>query len=209
MPPASESSVGQQKSENIHLKEARPVSPSRSDLASRIAKDRACSERIVAIALEMPELSPHELATRFTDAEGYFVSEASDFAAVTPAWPRPHSFDSRRSVSDANDPNQSSETSIVLVQEVVTAGNPSVRWHRQGNSTRSPTMTTKTERDQVIHVHWQARMENDFAPDHTPEQTPEPSLRLAIAAEYAAFQLGQINRKLDKLIEAFESAAQK
>ena len=28
-----------------------------------------------------------------------------------------------------------------------------------------------------------------------------PSLRLAIAAEYTAFQLGQINRKLGKLIE--------
>jgi hypothetical protein len=70
-------------------------------------------------------------------------------------------------------------------------------------------MTTKTERDQVIYERWHARMENDFAPDHTPEQTPEPSLRLAIAAEYAAFQLGQINRKLDKFIEAFESAAKK
>ena len=34
-------------------------------------------ERIVMLALEMPELSPRELATRFTDAEAYFVSEAS------------------------------------------------------------------------------------------------------------------------------------
>ena len=29
------------------------------------------------MALELPELSPRELATRFTDAEGYFVSESS------------------------------------------------------------------------------------------------------------------------------------
>jgi transposase-like protein len=29
------------------------------------------------MALELPELSPRELATRFTDTEGYFVSEAS------------------------------------------------------------------------------------------------------------------------------------
>ena len=29
------------------------------------------------MALDVPELSPHELATRFTDAEGYFVSESS------------------------------------------------------------------------------------------------------------------------------------
>jgi hypothetical protein len=30
---------------------------------------------------------------------------------------------------------------------------------------------------------------------------------LAIAAEYAAFQLGQINRKLDKLLELFAASA--
>jgi transposase InsO family protein len=34
-------------------------------------------ERIVTMALELPELSPRELATHFTDTEGYFVSEAS------------------------------------------------------------------------------------------------------------------------------------
>ena len=34
-------------------------------------------ERIVDLALEQPELSPRELAVRFTDTERYFVSEAS------------------------------------------------------------------------------------------------------------------------------------
>jgi hypothetical protein len=34
-------------------------------------------ERIVDLALDAPELSPWELATRFTDKESYFVSEAS------------------------------------------------------------------------------------------------------------------------------------
>src|SRR5262245_39022004 len=34
-------------------------------------------ERIIAMALEVPALSPRELATRFTDVEGYFVSESS------------------------------------------------------------------------------------------------------------------------------------
>ena len=33
-------------------------------------------ERIVDPALDAPELSPRELATRFTDKESYFVSEA-------------------------------------------------------------------------------------------------------------------------------------
>ncbi len=34
-------------------------------------------EQIVTLALDEPELSPRELAVRFTDAERYFVSEAS------------------------------------------------------------------------------------------------------------------------------------
>ena len=34
-------------------------------------------EQIVALALEQPELSPRELAVRFTDERGYFVSEAT------------------------------------------------------------------------------------------------------------------------------------
>ena len=33
--------------------------------------------QIVGLALEEPELSPRELAVRFTDTEKYFVSEAS------------------------------------------------------------------------------------------------------------------------------------
>ena len=34
-------------------------------------------DEIVQLALDEPELSPRELATRFTDTENYFVSEAS------------------------------------------------------------------------------------------------------------------------------------
>jgi putative transposase len=37
----------------------------------------AVRQRIVQLALDQPELSPRELAVRFTDTEGYFVSEAS------------------------------------------------------------------------------------------------------------------------------------
>ncbi len=70
-------------------------------------------------------------------------------------------------------------------------------------------MTTKAERDEAIHERWRARMENDFAPHHTPEQTPDPNVRLAVAAEYAAFQLGQINRKLDTMIEALRASIAK
>jgi transposase InsO family protein len=34
-------------------------------------------DRIIRLALDQPALSPRELAVRFTDTEGYFVSEAS------------------------------------------------------------------------------------------------------------------------------------
>jgi hypothetical protein len=33
--------------------------------------------QIVSLALDAPDLSPRELAVRFTDTERYFVSEAS------------------------------------------------------------------------------------------------------------------------------------
>jgi putative transposase len=53
--------------------EDRPPSPSR--VWNRIPE--AKRDQIVALALEEPELSPRELAVRFTDTEKYFVSEAS------------------------------------------------------------------------------------------------------------------------------------
>ncbi len=34
-------------------------------------------QQIVDLALDEPELSPRELAVKFTDTKGYFVSEAS------------------------------------------------------------------------------------------------------------------------------------
>ena len=53
--------------------EDRPSSPSR--VWNRIPE--AVRDRVVALALEEPELSPRKLAVRFTDTEKYFVSEAS------------------------------------------------------------------------------------------------------------------------------------
>jgi putative transposase len=53
--------------------EDRPSKPDR--VWNRIPDD--VRQRIVAMALDVPELSPRELATRFTDTEGYFVSESS------------------------------------------------------------------------------------------------------------------------------------
>lgn len=53
--------------------EDRPSSPSRN--WNRIPE--AVRDRIVSLALVEPDLSPRELAVRFTDAERYFVSESS------------------------------------------------------------------------------------------------------------------------------------
>ncbi len=44
-------------------------------------------------------------------------------------------------------------------------------------------------------------MERDFDPGHS---SMPFEIRLALAAEYVAYQLGQINRKLDRLLEAAE-----
>lgn len=51
----------------------RPSRPNRT--WNRIADD--IRAQIVALALEAPDLSPREIAMRFTDERSYFVSEAS------------------------------------------------------------------------------------------------------------------------------------
>jgi hypothetical protein len=49
-------------------------------------------------------------------------------------------------------------------------------------------------------------MEKDFDIDYVPGiDQPSPEMRTATAEEYAAYQLGQINRKLDKIIAALGS----
>ena len=49
----------------------------RSPIGSGTAFPTTCASAIVEMALESPSCQPRELATRFTDTEGYFVSEAS------------------------------------------------------------------------------------------------------------------------------------
>jgi putative transposase len=49
--------------------------PQPSRVWDRIPDD--IRQRIVDLTLDLPELSPRELAARFTDTEKYFVSEAS------------------------------------------------------------------------------------------------------------------------------------
>ena len=55
-------------------------------------------------------------------------------------------------------------------------------------------------------ARWQEIMEKDFDIDYVLGiDQPSPEMRTATAEKYAAYQLGQINRKLDKIIAALAS----
>ena len=66
---------------------------------------------------------------------------------------------------------------------------------------------TTVERNRAA-ARWKEMMEKDFDIDYVPgiDQT-SPEMRTAAAQEYAAYQLGQINRKLDKIIAALRSTS--
>jgi hypothetical protein len=64
---------------------------------------------------------------------------------------------------------------------------------------------TAVERNRAT-ARWKEMMEKDFDIDYVPGiNQPSPEMRTARAEEYAAYQLGQINRKLDKIIAALGS----
>jgi hypothetical protein len=56
----------------------------------------------------------------------------------------------------------------------------------------------------VIRTRYEAFFEKDFMPLIRHEQTQGAEERQAYANEYAAFQLGQIDKKLGRLIELLE-----
>lgn len=51
-----------------------------------------------------------------------------------------------------------------------------------------------------------ARMEADFLPEPSPDTLSQVDRRMANAAEYIAFHLGQIDKKLDRLIDLLETS---
>jgi hypothetical protein len=54
-----------------------------------------------------------------------------------------------------------------------------------------------------------ADMEAEFLPDPSPDTLSQVDRRMANAAEYIAYHLGQIDKKLDRLITLLEAAAQR
>jgi hypothetical protein len=51
-----------------------------------------------------------------------------------------------------------------------------------------------------------AVMEADFLPDPSPDTLSQVDRRMANAAEYIAYHLGQIDKKLDRLITLLEAS---
>ena len=64
------------------------------------------------------------------------------------------------------------------------------------------------DRDETKH-RIRAAMEADFLPDPSPDTLSQVDKRMANAAEYVAYHLGQIDKKLDRLITLLEASAQR
>jgi hypothetical protein len=54
-----------------------------------------------------------------------------------------------------------------------------------------------------------ARMEADFLPEPSPDTLSQVDRRMANAAEYMAYHLGQIDKKLDRLIVLLEASQER
>jgi hypothetical protein len=67
-------------------------------------------------------------------------------------------------------------------------------------------MASRSEDKEALAFRRRSSMEQDFDPGYYPSSMPL-DIRLSRAAKYTAYQLGQINRKLDRLIEAAEQIA--
>jgi hypothetical protein len=67
----------------------------------------------------------------------------------------------------------------------------------------SQTRLNDQSRD-AIRDRYRAFLDNSFMPNVRHEQMPGADERLAYAAEFAAFRLGQIDEKLGRLIEIME-----
>ena len=61
--------------------------------------------------------------------------------------------------------------------------------------------------DRDVTDRLKAGMEADFLPDPSPDTLSQIDRRMANAAEYVAYHLGQIDKKLDRLIVLLENAA--
>lgn len=61
----------------------------------------------------------------------------------------------------------------------------------------------------VDKAQTRADMEAEFLPEPSPNTLSQGDRRMANAAEYIAYHLGQIDKKLDRLITLLEASAEK
>jgi Homeodomain-like domain len=100
--------------------------------------------RVVTLALDQPELSPRELAVRFTDAERYFVSEASVYRLLkahdlitSPAFITMKAADEFKNKTTA--PNQLWQTDFTYLKVTPTSTSGAVKpscWKEKGSNAR-------------------------------------------------------------------------
>jgi hypothetical protein len=64
-----------------------------------------------------------------------------------------------------------------------------------------------SERTGAGRERWAPSVQSNLEAGEAAESAADIEKRLAVATEYAAYQLGQINLKLDRLIAAIEAAA--
>ncbi|MCV0387411.1 MAG: hypothetical protein K5821_13460 [Nitrobacter sp.] len=65
-------------------------------------------------------------------------------------------------------------------------------------------MSDASEQAEAHAQLWKSQMQGDFNPGYTRTNMPSPEARLANASEYAAYQLGQINRNIARLVDILE-----
>jgi hypothetical protein len=59
--------------------------------------------------------------------------------------------------------------------------------------------------DQELKERIRLRMEDDYLPEPSPDTLTQMDRRMTNAVEYIAYHLGQIDKKLDRLIAVLES----
>lgn len=85
-------------------------------------------------------------------------------------------------------------------------GDPSILWSSMHSMQHRANMANSNKDKEALATRRKTYMEQDFDPGYYPSSMPL-DVRLSRAAEYAAYQLGQINRKLERLVEAAERIA--
>jgi hypothetical protein len=81
------------------------------------------------------------------------------------------------------------------------------RAHIKYGDTTMFSLQTHGRSADAIRDRYQAFFDNAFMPQIRHEQMPAANERVAYAAEFAAYQLGQINDKLGRLVDLMEPGA--